>query len=447
MVSDLSLAQHLARIPLEKRNIALDGICQDSLLWDWKIWGRPSQFAPVSNPRTSDGSWKTWLAMAGRGFGKTRLGSEWIRQIACGETPEAPGSATRIALIGETARDVRKVMVEGDSGILAVHPPAFRPEWQPSTRTLMWPNGCIGATYNATEPDELRGPQFDAAWCDELAKWAYATETWDQLQFGLRLGDDPRQLVTTTPRPIPIIRQILNDPTTVVTRGSTLANRGNLAPSFLTHVTERYAGTRLGRQELEGELIEDIEGALWSRAMLEACRVREAPALSRIVVAVDPSGTSGGGGDDVGIIVAGVCEKGVGYVIADHSCNLSPAGWAERVASAYHQFNADRVVAEVNYGGAMVEAVIRSVDPSIPYRAVTASRGKVARAEPIAALYEQKRVSHVGAFSDLEDQMCGMIVGGAYEGPGRSPDRADALVWALTDLMTRRSSTPAIRNI
>lgn len=446
-MSDLSLAQKVARLSDDERRFALEGVDWDALLWDWRFYGRPSQFAPTVNPRTEDGAWKTWLAMAGRGFGKTRLGAEWIREIACGETPEAPGSATRIALIGETARDVRKVMVEGDSGILAVHPPAFRPEWQPSTRTLMWPNGCIAATYNATEPDELRGPQFDAAWCDELAKWAYATQTWDQLQFGLRLGDDPRQLVTTTPRPIPIVRQILDDPTTVVTRGSTLANKGNLAPSFLTHVTGRYAGTRLGRQELDGELIEDIEGALWSRAMLEAARVREAPPLSRIVIAVDPSGTNGKGGDDIGIIVAGVCEKGRGYVIADHSCNLSPAGWAERVVSAYHSFNADRVVAEVNYGGAMVEAVIRGADPSIPFRAVSASRGKVARAEPIAALYEQGHVSHVGAFPDLEDQMCGLIIGGTYEGPGRSPDRADALVWALTDLMTRPASAPAIRNL
>jgi phage terminase large subunit-like protein len=447
-VNDLSLAQRIARLSPEDRARALEGIDRDALLWDWRFWGRPPQFAPSGNPRTEDGSWKTWLAMAGRGFGKTRLGAEWIRGVACGETPEAPGSATRIALIGETARDVRKVMVEGDSGILAVHPPAFRPEWQPSTRTLMWPNGCIAATYNATEPDELRGPQFDAAWCDELAKWAYATETWDQLQFGLRLGDDPRQLVTTTPRPIPIIRQILDDPTTVVTRGSTLANKGNLAPSFLTHVTGRYAGTRLGRQELEGELIEDIEGALWSRKMLEAARVREAPPLHRIVIAVDPSGTSGGsGGDDIGIIVAGVCEKGHGYVLADHSCNLSPAGWAERVVSAYHAFNADRVIAEVNYGGAMVEAVIRGADPAIPFRGVTASKGKVARAEPIAALYEQGRVHHVNAFPDLEDELCGLIIGGSYEGPGRSPDRADALVWAFTDLMTRGQAAPSIRNL
>lgn len=440
-MSELSLAQQIARLSPDERDKALEGIDRDALLWDWRFWGRPAQFTPP-------GSWKTWAAIAGRGFGKTRLGSEWIREIASGETPESPGKATRIALIGQTARDVRKVMVEGDSGILAVHPPAFRPEWQPSTRTLLWPNGCIAATYNATEPDELRGPQFDFAWCDELAKWPYAQETWDQLQFGLRLGDDPRQLVTTTPRPIPIVRQILADPTTVVTHGSTMDNKGNLAASFLTHVIGRYADTRLGRQELEGELIEDIEGALWSRSMIEQVRVKSAPDLVRIVVAVDPSGTGGGApNDDIGIIVAGVDEKGHGYVLQDASCNLSPAGWGERVVSAFHSFGADRVVAEVNYGGAMVEAVIRAADLSIPYRAVSASRGKVARAEPIAALYEQGRVHHVGGFPDLEDQMCGLIIGGGYEGPGRSPDRADALVWALTDLMMKPQHSPQMRSL
>lgn len=356
----------------------------------------------------------------------------------CGRTPLGKGRHGRLALIAETAADARDVMVEGDSGILGVHPPDFKPLYEPSKRRLTWPNGATATLFNATEPDQLRGPQFDAAWCDELAKWAYARETWDMLQFGLRLGDRPRQLVTTTPRPIPVLKEIMAAPTTVITRGSTRDNAGNLAPAFMTSIMDRYAGTRLGRQELEAEVLDDVPGALWSREMFDGHRVAVAPAMQRIVVAVDPSGTRGGDGADmVGIVVAGKGADGRCYVIADRTCSLPPAGWARRAVDAYHEFGADRIVAERNFGGDMVRHVIASADPKAAYREVTASRGKFVRAEPIAALYEQGKVSHVGALSALEDQMCQMTPAG-YEGGG-SPDRLDAAVWALTELMLGRS--------
>jgi phage terminase large subunit-like protein len=435
-----SLAEIVAALPEVEQERALRDVNPEQLLWDWSFWGRPQQLTPPD-------AWDTWLVLAGRGFGKTRAGAEWVRSMACGETPEKPGKAKRIALIGETASDVRKVIVEGESGVLAVHPPAFRPEWQPSTRTLMWPNGAQAFTYNATEPDELRGPQFDAALCDELAKWRHARETWDQLAFALRLGVHPQVMITTTPRPIAVLKEIMADPRTVVTAGKTAENRANLAASFLTRVVGRYAGTRLGRQELDGEMVDEVKGALWTRALLEAKRVRAHPDLVRVVVAVDPSGTSGkGAGDDVGIVVAGLGVDGRWYVLADWTCNLSPEGWARRAIAAYHEFAADRIVAEGNFGGAMVEAVIRNADPTVSFKMVHASRGKVARAEPVAALYEQGRVSHVGMFAELEDQMCAMTPAG-YEGEGRSPDRADALVWALTELSGKQSAEPRVRSL
>lgn len=327
------------------------------------------------------------------------------------------------------------MLVEGDSGILAVHPTDFRPLYEPSKRRLTWPNGAVATLFNAVEPDQLRGPQHDAALCDELAKWRYASDTWDQLQFGMRLGSHPQVVVTTTPRPIPVLKQILASPDTVITRGSTMDNAGNLAPSFMKAIVERYAGTRLGRQELNAEMLDDVPGALWTRDMIDGPRVKDPPEMRRVVIAVDPSGTSGGddAADDIGIIAAGVGVDGRGYILGDYSCNLSPEGWARRVAEVYSLYSADRIVAERNFGGAMVEAVIRASSPDHPVKMVTASRGKVARAEPIAALYEQGRVSHVGGFAALEDQLCAMTPSG-YVGEG-SPDRADALVWALTELM------------
>lgn len=319
--------------------------------------------------------------------------------------------------------------------LLKISPPGQMPTVRYKPVRVTWPNGALALGYNGTEPDQLRGPEFDTAWVDELAKYRYARDTWDMLQFTMRSGQDPRVFVTTTPRPIPVLREIIADPTTVITRGSTMDNAGNLPASFMKAVVDRYAGTRLGRQELNAEMLDDVPGALWTRDMLDATRVKVAPDIRRVVIAVDPSGTTGGpdAGDDVGIVAAGIGVDGRGYVLGDYTCNLSPEGWARRVREVYTLHDADRIVAERNFGGAMVEAVIRATDRNLPVKVVTASRGKVARAEPIAALYEQSRVSHVGSFSDLEDQQCAMTPSG-YVGDG-SPDRADALVWALTELM------------
>lgn len=413
-----------------------------ALRWDWDFWARPDQIEPPGD------FWTIWLILAGRGFGKTRTGAEWVRRNVCGSTPLARGRYQQIALIAETAADAREVMV-GDgkipgegSGLLQVHPKDFRPIYEPSKRRLTWPNGAIATLYNATEPDQLRGPQHDAAWCDELAKWQYAQDSWDQLQFGLRLGDNPRTVITTTPRPIPLVRKLVSDAgtgegsRTRISRGSTLANMANLPPSFIASIQDRYAGTRLGRQELSAEVLEDVLGALWTRAMIDdARRPVHLPDMQRIVVAIDPSGTAGeeDTGDPIGIIVAGKGVDGRGYILADRSCKLSPDGWGKRAVKAYHEFKADRIVAERNFGGAMVEHVIRTVDKSVSYTEVTASRGKVIRAEPVAALYEQKRVTHIGELAELEDQMCAMTSDGyALEG---SPDRLDAAVWALDYLM------------
>lgn len=328
-------------------------------------------------------------------------------------------------------------MVEGDSGLLAVHPKDYRPVYEPSKRRLTWPNGATATLFNGTEPDQLRGPQFDAAWTDELAKYRYAQETWDMLQFGLRLGDDPRQCVTTTPRPIPLIRWLIKDETTVVTRGATYDNKANLAPSFVKQVISRYEGTRLGRQELNAEVLDDAPGALWSRAKLDETRRKKTdklPDMQRVVVAIDPAASSGGeeGQAETGIVAAGIGTDGRGYVLDDVSCRLSPNGWARQAVAAYDLYAADAIVAEVNQGGEMVEQTIRSVRPGVSYIGVRASRGKVTRAEPVAALYEQGRVSHVGSFPALEDQMV-LFTPLGIEGE-TTADRTDALVWAMTEL-------------
>jgi len=392
------------------------------LEFDWRFWARPEQIAP-------DGDWLTWVINAGRGFGKTRAGAEWVREqvyVGC----------QRIALIGETYKDLVEVMCFGDSGLASVFPDHEKPKIVANPNVqVTFHTGAIALGYNATQPAQLRGPQFDAAWCDELAKWRYARETWDMLQFGLRLGERPRALVTTTPRPIPVLREIMADETTVTTRGSTFDNAGNLAGSFLRKIRDRYEGTRLGRQELNAEILDDLPGALWTRDMFDAYRIGKAPDMSRIVVAVDPSGTAGDedDGDSIGIVIAGRGVDGRGYVLADWTCKLSPDGWGRRAVAAYREFKADRIIAERNYGGAMVEHVIRTVDKSASYKEVVASRGKVARAEPVAALYEQGKISHIDALPELEDQCC-LIGPDGFIGEG-SPDRADALVWALTELM------------
>lgn len=402
----------------------------EQLLHDWRFLARPAQIEP-------DGDWQNWLILAGRGFGKTRTGAEWARE-------QLKAGASRLGLIAPTASDARDVMVEGESGLLAVcwagdktytGEPLGRPQYEPSKRRLTWANGAIATLFSAEEPERLRGPQHDRLWCDELAAWKYLRETWDMAMFGLRLGDNPRTCITTTPKPLPLVKEIAKDARTAVTRGSTFDNAENLAPTFLQAIRDKYEGTRLGRQELNAEILDDLPGALWSRDAIDKGRTRQAPEMQRIVVAVDPSGTKGQSdeGDEIGIVVAGRGVDGRGYVLADRTCKLSPDGWGRRAVVAYAEFKADRIVAERNFGGAMVEHVIKTIDRQAAYKEVTASRGKVARAEPVAALYEQGRVSHVGSFPELEDQMCQIDASG-FIGEG-SPDRADALVWALTELM------------
>ena len=378
------------------------------------------------------GDWRTWLILGGRGAGKTRAGAEWVRAMVAAR-------ARRVAIIGETFDQGREVMIFGESGIMSVSPPDARPKWIATRNLLVWPNGAEAQLFSAHEPEALRGPQFDAAWVDELAKWRKASDTWNMLQFALRLGDNPQVCVTTTPRRSAMLRNLLARPSTVMTHAPTHANRANLAAGFLAEMAAEYAGTTLGRQELDGLILDDVEGALWQTGALAACQVGEAPPLTRIVVAVDPPTTSHAGSDACGIIVAGVVMAGPvqdwrAYVLEDASVQgASPAIWARAAIAAMTRHNADRLVAEVNQGGDMVEAVIRQIDPGVPYRAVHASRGKAARAEPVAALYEQGRVHHLRGLGDLEDQMCQMTAAG-YEGKG-SPDRVDALVWALQDLM------------
>ena len=427
-------ADWLSCKPQSEQEAFLNSLSDGALMalpYLFEFWALPHQLPP-------DGDWRTWVIMGGRGAGKTRAGSEWVRAEVEGGTPLAAGRAGRMALVGETFDQVRDVMIFGDSGIIACAPPDRRPQWEASKRRLVWPNGAIAQAFSAHEPEALRGPQFDAAWVDELAKWKKAEATWDMLQFGLRLGQHPRQVVTTTPRNVAVLKQILKMPSTVTTHAATEANRAWLAESFLEEVRARYAGTRLGRQELDGVLLEDAEGALWTMAGLETTR-EDAPEGMRVVVAVDPPVTGHSGSDECGIVVAGAVTDGdpkdwKAFVLEDASVSASsPTEWAQAALDAAARHGADRVVAEVNQGGDLVETVIRQIDPLVPFRAVRATKGKVLRAEPVAALYEQGRVKHVDAFVNLEDQMCRMTTQG-FEGKG-SPDRVDALVWAMTELM------------
>lgn len=392
-----------------------------TLLYDWHgIWAREKQLPP-------EGHWRTWLINAGRGFGKTRVGSEEARAAA--------GRFPILHLAGPTSSDVRDIMVEGESGILAVSPNWNRPRYEPSKRRLTWPNGSRALLFSADEPDRFRGPQCYWAWCDELAAWRYP-DAWDQLQFGLRLGTNPQCVVTTTPRPTPLIRQLLADPKTVVTRGSTFDNAANLAPAFLEQIKLKYEGTRLGRQELYAELLDDTPGALWTWAMLTPIQRPAAPALRRIVVAVDPAVTSNKDSDETGLVVAGITgplpgfPEGMVYILEDCSGIYSPLQWAERAAGLYKKYNADKVIAEVNNGGDLVEVNLRQVDRTISYKGVYAAKGKYTRAEPVAALYEQARIYHLPGLGDLETQMTTWSAGTGE----KSPDRIDALVWAVTEL-------------
>jgi phage terminase large subunit-like protein len=403
------------------------------LRYHWEVWARAEQVPP-------GGDWHTWLICAGRGFGKTRAGAEWVRREAR-NNPEA-----RIALVGASLAEARSVMVEGESGVLACCHPERQPEFEPSLRRVSWPSGAQAFLYSAAEPDSLRGPQHSHAWCDEIAKWELAGEratgSWDNLLLGMRLGETPRVVATTTPRSVPLVRRLFEEAAeekVALTRGSTFDNGGNLPARYLGDIVSRFGGTTFARQEVSGELLTDVEGALWSRGLIERCREAfAAEPMARVVVGVDPPASARG--DDCGIVVCGITASGMGKVLADASvARASPERWARAVANAARVWNADRVVAETNQGGQMVESVLRAADCAMPVKPAHASKGKAARAEPIAALYEAGRVGHVGLFAQLEDQLCGLMVGGGYEGPGRSPDRADALVWALTELMVRKA--------
>lgn len=400
-----------------------------ALLHLFEFWAHPHQLPP-------EGDWRSWVICGGRGAGKTRAGAEWVRSMVEGDMPMDPGRARRVALVGETYDQVRDIMIFGSSGIMACSPPDRRPEWQASRRRLVWPNGAVAEAHSASSPEHLRGPQFDAAWLDELAKWKKATEAYDQLQFALRLGECPQQVITTTPRNTKVFLSVMESSSTVITQAPTEANRANLAGSFLQEVRRRYGETRLGRQELDGILVRDLDGALWTAKMLDGIQTKERPEFERVVVAVDPAVSYGKSSDACGIIVAGLVHSGQDWqamVLEDATVKgASPHGWAQAAIAAYERHGADRIVAEVNQGGALVETLIRQCDPLIPYKSVHASKGKVARAEPIAALYEQDRVRHLGRFEPLKEQMSQMTTTG-FQGAG-SPDRVDALVWALTEL-------------
>lgn len=376
------------------------------------------------------------MVLAGRGFGKTRMGSEWIRELA------ATNPGCRIALVGETAADVRDTMIKGDSGLLACDPTLGEESWSPTNRCLTWPNGSKAWAYNATEPDQLRGPQHHFAWVDELAKFRYIQETWDQLMFGLRLGEHPRALVTTTPQPKKLIKRLVADPDTAITRGATLDNQANLAKNAIKQLYDRYGGTRLGRQELEGEILGDIPGALWRREDIDEHRLYDAPeTLDRVIVAVDPAASSNEGSDENGIVVVALARDNDGYargyVLEDASLRGTPEEWARTAVRMYRKWQADKIVAEKNNGGEMVETVIKTADRSVPVKLVHASRGKAVRAEPISALYEQGRIHHVGRFDELEDQMCVFSVDNVRNSSEGSPDRVDALVWGLTEIFDK----------
>jgi phage terminase large subunit-like protein len=438
----------LASATPEAMDEFLAGLSENALLslpWLFAFWALPHQLPP-------EGAWKTWVIMGGRGAGKTRAGAEWVRAEVEGARPLDAGRSRRVALVGETVDQARDVMIFGESGIMACSPPDRKPKWEAEKKRLVWANGAVATIYSAHDPESLRGPQFDAAWVDELAKWKRGDDAWEQLQFALRLGANPRQVVTTTPRNVGVLKSILRNPSTVVTHAPTAANRAYLAASFLEEVQARYAGTTAGRQELEGLLIEDVAGGLWTSGQLEACRVEAVGGFSRIVVGVDPS--ISGNGDECGIVVVGATTDGApqdwrAVVLEDATVTgASPQTWARAAIAAMDKYGAQQLVAEANQGGRLVEEVIRQVDAIVPLRLVHAAVSKGARAEPIAALYEQGRVGHVRGLGVLEDQMCRMTSRG-YQGTG-SPDRVDALVWALHALIvepSRRFRDPHVRTL
>jgi predicted phage terminase large subunit-like protein len=394
--------------------------------YNWHRTARPNQRIP-------EGPWKVWLILAGRGFGKTRTGAETVREWVMS------GQAKHVALIGHTLNDVRRVMLEGESGLLEVHPAHQAPRFYPSRGLVIWKNGAKASLFSGERPAQLRGPQFDAAWVDELAKCTRPQEVWDQLMFSLRKGPHPRVIVTTTPRPTPLIKDLLASKTKdiLITRGSTFDNAAHLSGSFLTEIKKRYAHTRLGAQELYGELVEDSQDSLWTASTLRRCYQEVPPALVRVVVAVDPAVTSHKNSDETGIIVAGKDAQGRAYVLDDVSGRYKPHEWATKAIAAFHHYGADHLIAEVNQGGDLVEQMLRSHDHTIPYKAVRATRGKLTRAEPVANLYIQGRVFHTGrSLGQLERQLC------EYQPGDPSPDRLDALVWAVTELLLKERYAP-----
>lgn len=386
-----------------------------ALAYDWDFHSRPKQ-------KTPSGDWQNWLIMAGRGFGKTRVGAEWVRRQV--------RDYRYVNIIGATADDARDIMIEGESGILAVCPPYERPEYIKNASKLIWPNGAQTLVFTADVPDRLRGKQHEKLWADEVCSWRY-TDAWDQAQFGLRLGPNPQSLVTTTPRANKIILGLIDSPDTVVTCGATDENKNNLSPKFFNRILSVYSGTRLEKQERFGNLLRAREGALWTLEMISENRVSETPLLRRIVVAIDPAVTSGKNSDETGIIIAGVGYDGHGYILKDATLKASPLGWASVAVSEYLCAEADCILGEVNNGGDLVEMNIRSVDENVAYKAVRASRGKYARAEPVAALYEQGKIHHVGVLPELEEE----LIERSVPDPKISPNRMDALVWAIFDLI------------
>ncbi|KRC79961.1 DNA-packaging protein [Sphingomonas sp. Root241] len=422
---DLALLRAFVRLPATQRAQVLARL-NDVQCVEWferfPIWAHAGQLDPGGDPLV-------WLILAGRGFGKTRAGAEWLSGLA------RRVRNGRFALVGGNAEDVRRVMVEGPSGLLAVARSGEAIDWNRTRGEVRFASGAKAFVYSAVAPEALRGPEHHAAWCDEIGKWKRGTEAWDNLMLGLRLGTKPRVLVTTTPKPTELMRRVerLADAAAVLVRGRTRDNP-HLPERFVEAMLATYAGTRLGRQELDGELLEDVQGALWTRALIERVRVQAAPELERVIVGVDPPASAGG--DACGIVAVGLGRDGRGYVIEDATVSgVSPEGWARAVAKCAARCGADRVVAEKNQGGEMVASVLRGADTGLPVTLVHASRGKSARAEPVALLYEAGKVLHARAFPELEDELCGLQAGGGYEGPGRSPDRADALVWAMTELM------------
>lgn len=412
--------ERLAQLTAAEREHLIRGLSSDdaeALLYDWRFWAREAQLPP-------EGDWAIWVLRGGRGSGKTRPGAEFVRAEVMA------GRAHHVALVGRTPADVRDVMIDGESGIRAISPDNERPEYQSTRRRLVWPNGAIGTAYSSWEPDMIHGPQHDLAWGDEFARWKYLKDTFDGLMLGLRIGPHPRAVFTTTPRPLALLRAIEARATTVVTLMSTFENLPNLAPTFRDHILSTYRGTSLEREQIYGEILDEAPGALWQRSLFAECR--QPDRLDQVVVGVDPAASSGEDSDETGIVVAGR-ENRVGYVLADRSGRYSPDGWGRRAVEAYHEFGAAFIVAESNQGGEMVEHVLRTVDPTVTVKLVHAKQGKQARAQPIAGLYEQGKVFHTRPFTELEDQLC------TYQAsPGEaSPDRLDAAVYALTELLLR----------